>query len=71
MPTVSCARVHIGGMGGRKETGNRSYRHTVQQAASIWKVIVKCVVDSSSVVSVRGLERNVGCCKRRGGNGSL
>lgn len=40
---------------GRQETGPVG----LQQAACIWKVTVKCVVDSSSVVSVRGLERNV------------
>lgn len=49
---------------GGGETGNMSYRRTVQQAAHIWKV-------DPSVVVVRGLERNVGCWERRGGNGSL
>lgn len=52
---------------GRRETGLAG----TQQAACVWKVTVKCTVDSSSVVSVGGLERNVGCCNRRGGNGSL
>lgn len=37
----------------------------------VWKVTVKCAADSSSAVSVGSLERNVGCCDRRGGNGSL
>lgn len=39
----------------------------IQQAACIWKVTAKCVIDSTSVVSVRGLERNMGWCKKRGG----
>lgn len=55
----------------RRRKGGRQETSTVgtHQAACIWVVEVKCVVDSSSVVSVGGLE-SVGCCKR-GGNGSL
>lgn len=71
--TLPYARVRVSR---RKRRGRRGGdRGTclagTQQAAGVWKVTVKCVADSSAVVSVGGLERNVGCCDRRGGNGSL
>lgn len=68
-PTLhSCSSFKEEGRGGGD--GKRGLAGT-QQAACVWKVTVKCAFDSSSVVSVGGLERNVGCCNRRGGNGSL
>lgn len=53
------------------EGGNRPYRRTVQQAGLIGRLQWNAsLIHHQSSVS-GGLERNVGCCKWRRGNGSF
>lgn len=68
----SCARVHWGegrGKGGRQETGflGKLYNKLLV-FGRLWRN-VSLIHHQSSVSG--GLERNVGCCKRRGGNVSF